>query len=158
MTVKRNFARGIGVLAAAVFGQALVAVPALAQDDQGNDCICVVAPGTVGLVTSATGWVKLNGDVGLVDATENAPLSVGSVLRTGVAGEATATVGQGCNVDVAALSEMSIRPLEDGRLCVRLTQDAPGTSIDPLVVGGSIAALAGGFVMLSLGQDDSVSK
>lgn len=157
MTLRRDFARGVGVLAAVAFAQVLVTVPALAQSAPGSDCVCIVAPGTVGSVTAATGWVKLNGDVGLVDAAANAPISLGSVLRTGVAGSATASIGAGCNVSVAALSELSVSPLEDGRMCVRLTDSAPG-AIDPAVVTAGMAALAGGVVIVGLGQDEPVSK
>lgn len=156
MTMKRGVVRITGVLAAAVLAQSIVAAPAYAQSGQQDDCVCIVAPGTVGAVTSASGWVKLNGDVGFVDATTDAPISLGSVLRTGVAGSATATVGKGCNVTVAALSQMSLTALEDGRMCVRLSADQP--VIDPLVVAGGMAALAGGIVIVSLGQDDPVSK
>jgi hypothetical protein len=159
MMAKRNHVPVMGiVLATAV---ALIAAsPAVAQDGT-SDCVCIVDAGTVGMVTSATGWVKLNGDVGLVDATMNAPLSVGSVLRTGVAGSAAASVGAGCNVEVAALTEMSISALEDGRMCVRLTQDTPVVPVAPvapLAMLGGGAILAGGAIAVGLGQDSPVSQ
>jgi len=154
--MKQRFARISGVVAIAVLTQVLVAAPAMAEGEQ--DCICIVAAGTVGSVTSATGWVKLNGDTGLVDASSNAPLSLGSVLKTGPAGSASATVGGGCNVSVAALSQMSITALEDGRMCVRVTQEEPVAGIDPLVVVGGVTALAVGVVVVGLGQDDPVSE
>lgn len=158
MIAKRNHLPAMGVVLALA---ALIAVsPAMAQDGT-SDCVCIVDAGTIGMVTSATGWVKLNGDVGLVDATMNAPLSVGSVMRTGVAGSAAASVGAGCNVEVAALTEMSISALEDGRMCVRLTQEAPVVPVAPVaplaMVGGG-AILAGGAIAVGLGQDNPVSQ
>ena len=159
MTTNRNFSRFAGVLAAGVI--AAVAFAPAAVQAQGEDCLCIVAPGTVGMVTSANGWVKLNGDLGLVDATLEAPLSVGSVLRTGAAGNATATVGSGCNVNVAALSRMSISALEDGRMCVRLTDETPVplvTDISPVAVVGAGAVIGGGALLFGLGQDEPVSQ
>ncbi len=154
---KRDSLRAVGVALVAGLMSALVSSPVLAQDG-GSDCVCVVQAGTVGAVTSATGWAKLNGDVGLVDATINAPISLGSVLRTGVAGSATATIGAGCNVSVAALSEMSVSALEDGRMCVRLAEEQPVGSMAPLAVLGGGAILAGGAIVVGLGQDDPVSQ
>jgi hypothetical protein len=163
MTNKRDFTRIAGVVVALTFTQAFVAAPAMAQG-AGADCVCVVAGGTVGTVTGATGWVKLNGDVGLVDATANAPLSVGSVLQTGAAGSASATIGAGCNVTVAALSKMSISPMADGNMCVRLTSEAlappnggDGTMGTVAIVGGA-AVLAGTLVVVGLGQEAPVSQ
>lgn len=158
MMAKRDYTRIAGVALAAAFTTTLVATPATAQDTPANDCVCIVESGTVGMVTSATGWVKLNGDVGLVDATMNAPLSLGSVLRTGVAGSASATVGAGCNVEVAALTEMSISSLEDGRMCVRLLQDTPVVPVTPLALAGGGAVLLGGAIVVGLGQDNPVSQ
>jgi hypothetical protein len=165
MTNKRDFTRIAGVVIAVAFAQSLVAAPALAEQEAAADCVCVVAGGTVGTVTGATGWVKLNGDVGLVDATTNAPLSVGSVLQTGVAGSASATVGPDCNVNVASLTKMSISPMADGNMCVRLTSDAPtapvvdgGGAIGSLAVAGGAAVLAGTLVVVGLGQEAPVSQ
>lgn len=159
---KRNHVRLAGAVLAAAFTTTLVASPVMAQE-AASDCVCIVDAGTVGMVTSATGWVKVNGDVGLVDATMNAPLSVGSVLRTGVAGSAGASVGAGCNVEVAALTEMSISALADGRMCVRLSQESPivpEASGAPLALLGGGAILAGGAaaVAVGLGQDSPVSQ
>ena len=95
MAIERALTRMAVTVVAIALTQALVASPVLAEGE--SDCVCIVAGGTSGVVTGATGWVKLNGDVGLVDATMNAPLSVGSVMRTGAAGSATATVGAGCS-------------------------------------------------------------
>ena len=153
---KRNYTLIAGVALAAAFTTTLVASPAMAQS--GSDCVCIVGAGTVGAVTSATGWVKLNGDVGLVDATMNAPLSLGSVLRTGTAGSASASIGAGCNVDVAALTELSISALEDGRMCVRLTEDPPVVPVTPVALAGAGALLAGGALVVGLGQDSPVSQ
>lgn len=161
MAIQHKFTGLGGVVAALVLANAFAVTPAAAQDDS---CVCIVAPGTAGQVTAASGWVKLNGDTGLVDATENAPLSVGSVLRTGPAGSAAASVGAGCNVAVAALSELSISTLDDGRMCVRLTEVTPvavapgGSGATAVVAAGGAALLGGGLVMLGLGQDDPVSQ
>lgn len=167
MTNKRDFSRIAGIAIALAFTQGLVAAPALAEQEAAADCVCVVAGGTVGAVTGATGWVKLNGDVGLVDATVNAPLSVGSVLQTGVAGSASATVGADCSVTVASLSRMSISPMTDGNMCVRVTSDAPVAPVPPTGGGGSVgtlavvgggAVLAGTLVVVGLGQEAPVSQ
>jgi hypothetical protein len=162
MTDKRNFTRLAGAVVAVALAQALIAAPVMAEEEATNDCVCVVPGGSVGLVTGATGWVKMNGDVGLVDAIANAPLSLGSVLQTGVAGSASASVGT-CNVTLASLSTMSISQMQDGQMCVRVTQDQP-----PVVVGdnsgvgviaaGGGAVLAGTLVVLGLGQENPVSK
>jgi len=163
MATKRAFTRMVVTVMAAAFTQGIVASPALAQSEPASDCVCIVAGGTAGMVTGASGWVKLNGDVGLVDASMNAPLSVGSVLRTGTAGSATATLGSSCSVNVAALSQMSISALADGRMCVRVTQDATtgalesdGNSGIALAAGGAVLATT--LVVVGLGQDDPVSK
>lgn len=160
MTTKQNFTRLVGGAMAGVIA-AMVFVPTAAQAQSVQDCVCIVAPGTVGSVTAASGWVKLNGDGGLVDATSKAPLSLGSVLRTGAAGSASATIGGGCNVDIAALSQMSISALEDGRMCVRLTDETPVpplTDVSPVAVVGAGAAIGGGALLFGLGQDDPVSQ
>lgn len=156
MLAQQNSRRLAGFVVAVGLVSALAATPVVAQD-AASDCVCIVNSGTVGAVTAATGWVKLNGDVGLVDATTNAPLSLGSVLRTGVSGSASATIGAGCNVSVAALSELSISALEDGRMCVRLTEEAAVPSAPLALVGGG-AILAGGAIVVGLGQDDPVSQ
>lgn len=167
MMSKRDFARITGGVAAVVLAQMLVASPVLAQDMAASDCVCVVDIATVGLVTTATGWVKLNGDDGLVDATSSTRLSLGSVLQTGAAGSAKATVGDGCSVDVAALSRMSIIAIDESRMCVRIVQDKPvavldkpAARLDPGVIGGAAAAalVGGGLVVLSLGQTAPVSQ
>ena len=145
MATKRDSARLVVMVVAAALTQALVASPVLAQAEP--DCVCIVAGGTSGLVT---------------DASADAPLSVGSVLRTGVAGSATATFGDGCSVNVAALSEMSIAALQDGRMCVRLQQDAAGAAEGEGTTGAALAAggaiLATTVVVVGLGQDEPVSK
>lgn len=155
MAIKQNFTRIVGVVAVAVVAQASVIAPAAAQNT--DNCVCIVGAGTVGKVTSATGLVTLNGKTGPVDAVVEAPLSVGSVLRTGTAGNAGAMVGEGCNVDIAALSQMSIVALDANRMCVRLTGKAPSAIPAMAVVGGG-ALLGGGVVLLGLGQDDPVSQ
>jgi hypothetical protein len=158
MAIKQNFTRFVGVVAVAVVAQASVIAPAAAQN--ADNCVCIVGAGTVGKVTSASGPVTLNGKTGPVDAIVEAPLSVGSVLRTGTAGSAGAMVGEGCNVNIAALSQMSIVALDANRMCVRLTGKAPGMPIPATtmaVVGGGVA-LGGGVVLLGLGQDDPVSQ
>lgn len=162
MATKRVFTRMMVTVMAAAFTQALVATPVLAQGEP--DCVCIVAGGTSGMVTGASGWVKLNGEVGLVDAGTNAPLSLGSVLRTGSAGSATATVGAGCSVNVAALSEMSISALADGRMCVRVTEQSAmgaleggdGSTGIALAAGGAVLATT--VVVVGLGQDEPVSQ
>jgi len=161
MATKRALTRMAVAVVAAALTQGFLASPVLAEGEP--DCVCIVAGGTAGMVTGATGWVKLNGDVGLVDAKMNAPLSVGSVMRTGTAGSATATVGASCSVSVAALSQMSISALADGRMCVRVTQDATtgalkgdGSSGAALAVGGAV--LAATVVVVGLGQDAPVSQ
>jgi hypothetical protein len=158
MMAKRDYIGIAGVALAVAFATTFIASPAMAQSATGSDCVCIVDAGTVGAVTSATGWVKLNGDVGLVDATMNAPLSLGSVLRTGTAGSASASIGAGCNVDLAALTELSISALEDGRMCVRLTEDAPVVPVTPVALAGGGALLAGGSLVVGLGQDSPVSQ
>lgn len=156
MLGEQNFKRIAGLALASSLLAGFASSPVFAQDAD-NDCVCVVRGGTVGAVTSATGWVKLNGDVGLIDATTNAPLSLGSVLRTGVSGSASATIGAGCNVNLAALSELSISALDDGRMCVRLIEQEPVASSVPVaaVAGG---LLLGGAIVVGLGQDDPVSQ
>ena len=161
MTTKRALTRMAVTVVAIALTQALVASPVLAEGE--SDCVCIVAGGTSGVVTGATGWVKLNGDVGLVDANMDAPLSVGSVMRTGAAGSATATVGAGCSVAVAALSQMSISALADGRMCVRVTQDATtgalkGDGSTGMALAAAGAVLATTVVVVGLGQDAPVSQ
>ncbi len=160
MTTKQNFTRLVGAAAAGVIA-AMAFAPAAAQAQSAQDCVCIVAPGTVGSVASASGWVKLNGDTGPVDATLDAPLSLGSVLRTGADGSASASIGGGCNVNIAALTQMSISALQDGRMCVRLTDETPVpplSDVSPVAVVGAGAVLGGGALLFGLGQDDPVSQ
>jgi hypothetical protein len=156
MAIKHNFTRLVGVVAVAVVAQASVVAPAAAQS--GENCVCIVPVGTVGKVTSVSGWAKLNGATGLVDATVDAPLSVGSVLRTGVAGSADAMVGETCNVVVASVSQLSISKLDDNRMCVRLNGKVPGAPLPTVAAVGAGALLGGGLIVVSLGQDDPVSQ
>ncbi len=158
MAVKQYFTRLVGVAAVASIVQASAVAPVAAQAGADDSCTCIVASGTVGKVTSSTGWVKINGATGLVDAAVDSPLSLGSVLRTGVAGSAGAMVGEACNVNVAALSQMSISALDEDRMCVRLTGKAPGTPIPPMAVLGGGALLGGGLILVGLGLENPVSK
>lgn len=160
---KRGFVRIAGIVALAALAQSAVMTSALAQSSSENNCVCVVDAGTTGLVTSASGWVKLNGDAGLIDAKEDAPLSLGSVLETGVAGSASATVGTSCEVDVAALTEMTITKLESGKMCVRLSQKKPlivpgKSSTGTAIAVGAGSALAGTAIVVGLGQKAPVSQ
>lgn len=156
MATKQNFVRILCVTALAALAQATIVAPAAAQS--GENCLCIVPTGTVGKVTSISGWVKVNGKAGLVDAAVDAPLSVGSVLRTGVAGKAGAMVGETCNVVVSSVSQLSISKLDENRMCVRLNGKVAGAPLSTVAVAGGGALLGGGLIVVSLGQDNPVSK
>ena len=47
---------------------------------------------------------------------------------------------------------------EDGRMCVRLVEEQPAGSVAPLAIVGGGALLAGGAIIVGLGQDDPVSQ
>lgn len=130
--------------------------PGLAQD--ASSCICILDSGTVGSVTNVSGWVRLNGTSGLVEAVPDAQVGPGSVLTTGVAGTAQVSMGSNCQVAVGPTSQMSVIPTPEGKVCVRLVERTEATP-NLALVGGAAAGLALATVLfVGAGEDDPVSK
>lgn len=128
-----------------------------------DDCFCIVsAPisGPVGSVSPAQGDVFLLGASGPAAISVPADLQAVSELMTGANGSALASVA-GCSVALGASMKMTITPIENQQLCVRvlddsLVADAPSSSdlTVPLAAGGAVGLAGAALLLVDTGDSD----
>jgi hypothetical protein len=157
---------GRGLAAAAVGLAAFAPVAGLPSMTYAqSDCTCIVpapaAGAAAGMLSQANGNVFVSGPDGLQAVVDSAELGPTTGVETGARGSAMISYGPTCNLALGGATEVIVRPLEDGNLCVQVFErEPPSGGIDglglALAAGGGLAVA--GALVFGLGLHAPVSQ